>query len=61
MGQVVRSKMAQAMIDALHKRIEEGGNPGHIGAIILTQEAKGTGLIRGRAPMRNIPAKRGQQ
>lgn len=40
---VVRTKMADALINAVHSRINEGYNTGKLGRIVLTNEAKGIG------------------
>lgn len=41
---IVRTKMSQAMIEAVHTRINQGFNTGNIGRVVLTNEAKGVGI-----------------
>lgn len=42
---VVRTKMASAMIDALHQTVQRGDNPGKVGGMIVRHEHQGTGII----------------
>lgn len=44
-GNVVRTKMADAFIGALALAVHEGKNPGRIGKRILTNKAKGVGVL----------------
>jgi hypothetical protein len=45
MAKVVYSKMAQAFYNALEECRTSGTNPRHLGAVLLTHKAKGTGVI----------------
>lgn len=45
----VMTKMAAALSRAVHERIQQGYNTGNVGRVVLTNEAKGTGIyIRNR-------------
>lgn len=41
---VVRTSMSAALIGAVHYAVKHGTNPGRLGRIILTNEAKGVGV-----------------
>jgi hypothetical protein len=41
---IIRTKMASALIGAVHKANEQGINCGKLGRLVLTVEAKGTGV-----------------
>lgn len=41
---VIRTKMAAALIGAVHQSIDSGHNTGRLGRQVLTNEAKGVGV-----------------
>jgi acyl-coenzyme A synthetase/AMP-(fatty) acid ligase len=41
---VVRTKLADALIGAVHSSINAGHNTGRLGRLVLTAEAKGVGI-----------------
>jgi hypothetical protein len=51
---IIRTKMASALIGAVHASIDSGCNTGRIGAQVLTHEAKGTGVIYRRNVERKL-------
>ena len=41
---IVRTKMAAALIGAIHQSIDDGNNTGRLGRRVLTNEAAGVGV-----------------
>jgi hypothetical protein len=41
---LIRTKMSAALIKAVEAKITRHGTAGHVGAVVLTAQAKGTGV-----------------
>jgi hypothetical protein len=52
---VVRTKLADALIGAVHSSINAGHNTGRLGRLVLTAEAQGVG-IKQRIRLRKVEA-----
>ena len=56
-NKIIRTKMADALIGAVHQRINNGYNTGRLGRLVLTNEAAGVG-VNYRANQHKTPIRR---